>query len=680
MIGLAGYRSREIADRGCPRPCVAQRASLLQQRRLLRSWTKRTLFTLRLFLFWLKFIRMYMKRRMANLRRTLRAPLFPIFVAIGLILMQAALRPDRLNAQSQGEQATGIAPYTSVVVGTVPTSPARAAAQASAGGPGLTIIPTFDPSVDAATQAVIHNVIVHYENLLASHVTVNIYFFNMNSGLGESVFYLFIAPYNANSLSYRPELVSNATSADDSTALASDIPNTYNNPVTSDSNMFIKGPVSRALDASSAPEQQFPSNSPCPNFTGSGCIGINVSEANSLGVLRATIEHEIDEILGLGSSLQDGQTPSEPSPEDFFRWASDGVRSFARNSCTPSTPAAYFSLDAGGLRPDQFNNCDNGADYGDWVTHTPSQVQDAITNATGDPFLLFTSPEVRALDAMGFNIAFNHFAEVAVWRPSNGIWYLIPQTHQGATIAQQWGTAGDVPLRGDFDGDGKNDIAVWRPSTGQWFIIPSSNAGTSIVQSWGTPGDIPVPGDYDGDGTTDLAVFRPSNGTWYIIPSSTGSPIVQQWGTVGDIPVPGDYDGDRKTDIAVFRPSNGTWYIIPSGNSGTPLIQPWGTNGDSPVPGDYDGDGITDLAVWRPSNGTWYIIPSGNPGTPLIQPWGTNGDSPVPGDYDGDGITDVAVWRPSTGTWYVIQSSSSTVTITQWGTTDDVPIQKPIGQ
>jgi sugar lactone lactonase YvrE len=266
-------------------------------------------------------------------------------------------------------------------------------------------------------------------------------------------------------------------------------------------------------------------------------------------------------------------------------------------------------------------------------------------------------------------------ADFGVWRPGNGTWYI--RSGSGATAVQQWGLPGDIPVPGDYDGDGKTDFAVWRPSNGTWFIISSRDGGT-IVQQWGLRGDIPVPADYDGDGKTDFAVWRPSNGTWFIIPSRGGATIVQQWGLPGDIPEPGDYDGDGKTDFAVFRPGNGTWFVIPS-HGGNPLVQQWGLPGDMPIPGDYDGDGKTDFAVWRPAIGTWFVILSGSPGSLLIQQWGLKGDKPITRDFNGDGKSDLAVWRPANGTWYVLTvdalgSYPQPTIAQQWGLPGDIPL------
>jgi hypothetical protein len=194
--------------------------------------------------------------------------------------------------------------------------------------------------------------------------------------------------------------------------------------------------------------------------------------------------------------------------------------------------------------------------------------------------------------------------DIAVYRPSPGVWFIINSSTGGVT-AQQWGAPGDdIPIPGDYDGDGKTDIAVYRPSTGVWFIIQSSNGAVRAVQGGGASGDVPMPGDYDGDGKTNIALYRPSTGVWFITKTITGVVRSQQWGAPGDdIPVPGDYDGDQRTDIAVYRASTGVWYIINSSTGGV-TAQQWGAAGDIPVPGDYDGDGKTDIAVYRPSTGT----------------------------------------------------------------------------
>jgi parallel beta-helix repeat protein len=230
--------------------------------------------------------------------------------------------------------------------------------------------------------------------------------------------------------------------------------------------------------------------------------------------------------------------------------------------------------------------------------------------------------------------------DMAVYRPSNGMWYISTRGNF------HFGEAGDIPVPGDYDGNGTDDIAVYRPSTGMWYISTLGNF------HFGEAGDIPVPGDYDGNGTDDIAVYRPSTGMWYI--STRGNFL---YGEPGDIPLPADYNGDGRDDMAVFRPSNGTWYMSTRGNF------VYGQNGDIPLPGDYNGDGWADMAVFRPSNGTWYISTRGN------FAYGQAGDLPVPGDFDGDGKDDIAVFRPSDGFWYI-----STRGNFHYGEAGDIPI------
>ena len=152
----------------------------------------------------------------------------------------------------------------------------------------------------------------------------------------------------------------------------------------------------------------------------------------------------------------------------------------------------------------------------------------------------------------------------------------------------------DINVPGDYDGDGVTDPAIYdevesssdhEESTWRWVIMRSHAA--PIIVSLGEHDDLPVPGDYNGDGKTDVAVWRPSTGMWYIIEDLDGgtdyTPRQVQWGANGDIAVAADYDGDRKTDYAVWRPADQVWHINYS-STGQHYSRKFGLAGDIPIP------------------------------------------------------------------------------------------------
>ncbi|MDQ4120468.1 MAG: FG-GAP-like repeat-containing protein [Acidobacteriota bacterium] len=166
----------------------------------------------------------------------------------------------------------------------------------------------------------------------------------------------------------------------------------------------------------------------------------------------------------------------------------------------------------------------------------------------------------------------------------NGLWHYLSNPDSspnlgGAASIFPFGQDGDIPVPGFYDSDGTVDFAVFRPSNGTWYVKPG-NGGQMQAMQFGTNGDIPQAGDFDGDLKNDFAVYRPSNGAWYVLRSSDNQFQAAQWGATGDIPAARDYDGDGRADFAVFRPSNGTWYLLQSSKGFA--AQPFGTNGDKP--------------------------------------------------------------------------------------------------
>ncbi|HQU81825.1 MAG TPA: VCBS repeat-containing protein [Pyrinomonadaceae bacterium] len=259
-------------------------------------------------------------------------------------------------------------------------------------------------------------------------------------------------------------------------------------------------------------------------------------------------------------------------------------------------------------------------------------------------------------------------ADLAIWRPSTGYWWVMGSaTSQQAGVS--WGSNGDIPVPGDYDGDGKTDFSIFRPSASVWWIMKSSD-NTFYSLAFGASGDKTAPADYDGDGRTDATVFRPSTGYWYIQQSTSGF-ISQQFGLSTDVPAAADYDGDGKADLAVWRSSDTNFYSYNSSNNQLNVAD-FNGSGTEVVSADYDGDGKADYAV---RNGTdWNIRKSSSNQIETVV-WQQSSDKAVQNDYDGDGKVDIAVWHESNGNWYIRKSGSNGgLRQEAWGQPGDIPV------
>ncbi len=99
----------------------------------------------------------------------------------------------------------------------------------------------------------------------------------------------------------------------------------------------------------------------------------------------------------------------------------------------------------------------------------------------------------------------------------------------------------------DYTGDGKTDFVACRqtnPSARAIWHVRNSATGAVTGTRFGIAdptfmggGDIPVRGDYDGDNRHDIAVWRPSNRTFYYISTQFDNFQSQQFGDTGDTPL-----------------------------------------------------------------------------------------------------------------------------------------------
>jgi hypothetical protein len=145
-----------------------------------------------------------------------------------------------------------------------------------------------------------------------------------------------------------------------------------------------------------------------------------------------------------------------------------------------------------------------------------------------------------------------------------------------------------------------------RTISGLWNFDLNGNStfdGCSVDECdiFGNADQLPVVGDWNGTGSQEIGLFLPRYGKWYLDLNGNGTwdgcrssdKCLGPFGVAGDRPVIGDWDGTGKVGIGVFRPSTGMWHLDMNGNGKLDecgidrCIGPFGHQADIPVVGKW---------------------------------------------------------------------------------------------
>ena len=215
-----------------------------------------------------------------------------------------------------------------------------------------------------------------------------------------------------------------------------------------------------------------------------------------------------------------------------------------------------------------------------------------------------TDNNTRSHDAACLHAPVIQPAPADIMAFKDGVWrYRRTQSEGEPEVEFSYGQPGDVPLMGDWNGDGTVGIGVRRGNT--FILRNSASAGApDHIFRWGRATDIPIVGDWNGNGRDAVGLKRGRR--WFLKNRLDGSPheIQFDWGRDTDVPITGDWDGNGPTGIGIKR--GRMWYLKNRLDGGPHQIEfGWGRDTDVPVTGDWDGDGRSGLGIVRGTR--WYL-------------------------------------------------------------------------
>ena len=139
----------------------------------------------------------------------------------------------------------------------------------------------------------------------------------------------------------------------------------------------------------------------------------------------------------------------------------------------------------------------------------------------------------------------------------DGHWRLLTSSHQITEI--NFGLVGDLPVAGDWDGDGRDEIGIYRPSTHTWMFDFNMDGQADDTLLLGEPkkGAVPIAGDWDGNGSDDPGFYNP-DGTWQLFNLSDPKYArLVSFGAPGEAPITGDWNGNGIDTIGTYQATTG---------------------------------------------------------------------------------------------------------------------------
>jgi hypothetical protein len=143
---------------------------------------------------------------------------------------------------------------------------------------------------------------------------------------------------------------------------------------------------------------------------------------------------------------------------------------------------------------------------------------------------------------------------VGVWRPSERRFYFDANGSggwdAGDRVTASFGIAADVPIKGDWNGDGYDEIGIWRSSERRFYLDVNGNgawdAGDVQTAAYGLATDVPVIGDWNGNGVDDIGIWRSSERRFYLDVNGNGAwdagdVQTAAYGLATDVPVAGKW-------------------------------------------------------------------------------------------------------------------------------------------